>query len=370
MNEIQARLKALPRKVSVPLEKLLVIGQLDHEIVSTVLDAGELAGDSSKLLGFAAGMVYLKSRNIPVHDVIEMAKKQGRRISLGWSPKRWQEEHDRLSRAETLARLAEQNVEYEVSDYTAHLPARFQGYLIRSSRRLGMEGLRQRHCVASYHQQLLNGHCAIASLFVEGKRWTVQLVATRDESAPLRIVQVKTRYNGLASNEVIKRVHEMLNIKQATEARYERPLHQRESFYMENLRAVLPILRAHGVESVRVTFDGSGDSGSIDGADYDPKIDAEGIRVQMRRTVREFFQGEWRVFPSVEEASLSEAIEDIANDYLQDTRVDWYNDDGGFGSLEIDVVGGTVQLEVNVRYTESNTEFCSNKYIETGEEVP
>lgn len=368
MSDIQTRLKELPRKVGLPFENLLAAGQLDHDIVATVLDAGELSGDSSKLLGFAAGMVYLKSRNIPVHDVIQMAKKQRRRINLAWSPKRWQEEHDRLSRAETLARLSEGNVAYDTAKFAALLPSRFSGYLIRTSRRLGMEGLRQRHCVASYHQQLLGGHCAIACVFVDHKRWTVQLVVTEDESIPLRVVQVKTRFNGVASNEILKRIHEMLNLKQGTVVRYEQ-LNRRVRSYMENLRAVLPVLRANGVESVRVTFDGSGDSGSIDAAEYEPKIEAGDIMVQVQRGTQEFVQGEWRHFAGLEEVSLSNAIDDIANDYLEETGVDWFNDSGGDGELVIDVAAGTVSLEVNVRFTESNTDFASTRYIETGEEL-
>lgn len=370
MNNVQDRLRSLPRKVGVPLEKLLAVGQIDNEIVSKVLDAGELSGDSSKLLGFAAGMVYLRSHHVPVDDVIEMAKRQRRRINLTWSAKRWKEEHDRLSRAETLARLAADDIRYDVAKFSPFLPERFSGYLIRSSRRLGMEGLRQRHCVASYHEQLLAGHCAIASVFLDRKRWTVQLVATGDEDAPLRVVQVKTRYNGVASNEVVKRIHAALNLKPAKEsprpATTEGP---RPVSYMENLRAVLPLLRAHGVERVRVTFDGSGDSGSVDHAEYEPRTDTSGIVVPIEKGRSEFSNGAWRYVHGVENVSLDDAIGEIADDYLGDTQVDWYNGDGGFGDLVIDVVEGTVGLDINVRFTESNTAFSEVRDIVTSEEL-
>lgn len=78
-----------------------------------------------------------------------------------------------------------------------HLPKRFSGYLIRTSRRLGMEGLRQRHCVASYDSRLRKGDCAIVAVFADRQRWTVELRLTNDTETPLRIDQIKTRYNGL-----------------------------------------------------------------------------------------------------------------------------------------------------------------------------
>ena len=51
-----------------------------------------------------------------------------------------------------------------------------------------------------------------------------------------------------------------------------------------------------------------------------------------------------------------------------ETDIDWYND-GGYGEIEIDVVEGTVRLNVNVRYVESSNEFSCERDIMTGEEV-
>ncbi len=49
--------------------------------------------------------------------------------------------------------------------------------------------------------------------------------------------------------------------------------------------------------------------------------------------------------------------------------VDWYNNDGGYGDLVINVENGTVALDVNVRYTESTNEFWSERDIITGEQI-
>lgn len=369
-KNVAERLHRLPPKVGFPLRKLLAVGQLDEQTVETVLDAGELAGDCSKLVAFAAGLVYLESKGIPVRDVIGMAQKRRRKINLGWSPKRWQEEHERLSRYETLTRLAEQNVMYDVSLVRRHLPERFPGYVIRSSRRLGMEGLRQRHCVASYHSQILAGHCAIAAVFIDKRRWTVQLVPTGKAQAPLRIVQAKARDNRNPSKEVLARIYRALGLQEVEEGTpYARDGADVRHTYAENLRRVLPVLRNLGIERVVVLFDGSGDSGTIDRACYEPHVDGRDVWVEIRRVHRAFRQDRWHYAEAVEPATLDAAIEAIVDDYLEETNVNWYDNDGGFGELVIDVPAGTVSLDVSVRVTETTSAYSATRNIETGEEI-
>ena len=62
---------------------------------------------------------------------------------------------------------------------------------------------------------------------------------------------------------------------------------------------------------------------------------------------------------------LDTAIEELTDDYLAETNVDWYNNDGGFGDLTIDVDEGTVALEVSIRFTESSTEYSCTRDIVT-----
>jgi hypothetical protein len=364
------RLDRLSPKVAMPLRKLLEAGQLSHEVVELVLDAGELAGDTSKLVAFAAGMVYLQSQSVPVHDVIRMAKRQKRRISLEWSPRRWKEEHDRLSRAEALESMSRDNVTYDLSLYHDHVPKTFPGYLIRTSRRLGMEGLRQRHCVASYHEQVMKGHCAIATVFVDKKRWTVQLISTGNERAPIRIGQVKTRYNIPPTTEVTRKIYDIFGVRrEVVSSDYCEVPDDREHRYIENLRRVLQVLREQGVNHVRVSFDGSGDSGSIDWVEFDPPINSDTIRIETITVSREHVDGQWRYARGTAETGIADAIEEITYDYLAKSNVDWYNNDGGFGDLVIDVLEGTVQLDVSVRVTESQSAYSETLNIDTGESV-
>lgn len=369
---IENRLSRLPSKVSLPFRQLLRAGQVSEDTVHSVLDAGEITGDTAKLIGFAVGFLHLCAQGVPVHDVIRMAKHQNRRVNLAWGAKRWKEEHDRLSRAEALDSMAKENVRYDLSKYEKHLPKRFSGYLIRTSRRLGMEGLRQRHCVASYDSRLRSGTCAIAAMLIDGQRWTVELELTKDAAAPLQIVQIKTLFNGLPPASVRQKIHEALGIDMKKLSASSYPVAAQNYLYMENLRLILPVLREQGIQTVTVSFDGGGDSGSIDNVAFTPHENEEAVKalpVEYMGTSSSFEEGRWQREAVLQQSTLHEAIEELTNDYLEETGVDWYNDAGGFGELVIDVQQGTVSLVVDVRHTNSTTEYSAERDIETGEDI-
>jgi hypothetical protein len=295
-EKTNARLDALPNKVRVPLRELLSVGHVSEEVINTVLDATELAGSSRKALGFAVSLMHLQAKGVPVQDVIQMARAQGRKIRLDWSERRWRDEHDRLARAETLKRLTAQNVSYDMAKFEAYLPRRFRGYLIRTSRRLGMEGLRQRHCIAgeSYHALLVAGYVGIACVFVNRQRWTVQLALSSNPEAPLRITQIRTRWNVEPSSEVVEEIHRELGIERmnTVERTTDRPA--RTYAYMDNLRRVLPVLRAHDLHHIQVTFDGSGDEGAIDFVNFgDRAFDPANVFVEVDTQREQWVNGEW-----------------------------------------------------------------------------
>lgn len=367
-----SRLDALPKKVSMPLQKLFTRGLLDEETISVVLDAGELdksaSGNQSKLLAFTAGCLFMEARHIPVRDTIRMAKEYGRRIDLDWSATRWKQEHARLSRVATMVRLAGENLVYDLSKYENLLPPLFKGYLIRSSRRLGMEGLRQRHCVASYHDRVYAGYCAIASVLIDHQRWTVEISFAGNSDPSLRINQIKTRFNQAAPSDIREQIHAMLGIKsvETTADGQEK----KEYLYLENLSRVLPVLRENNVVEVVVEFDGYGDSGSIQSVTYDAnELDGGAVHVEFSGVESVFQGGKWERMRRDKRMTLDDAIEALTYDYLAETNVNWYDNDGGYGELIIDVIGGTVSLEVNTRFTETLAAFGQTLDIETGEVI-
>lgn len=366
---VLTRLSTLPRKVRAPLRDLLRNGLMSERTVETLLDAGELAGQPQHLLGFAAALDELRRKGVQLEDAIRMAKEQRRRISLRWSPKRWRDEHNRMSRTATLRRLARVNTAYDLSAYERYLPMRWPGYLIRTSRRLGMEGLRQRHCVASYHDLVQQGRQAIAVVFFERQRWTVALTRTGKADAPLRIAQIRGPHNRSPAPEAVSAVHERLGIRRPTR----NPARTRtrpEGPYLANLQRALPVLREHGVGSVYVYFAGSGDSGQIDTVFFSPSVEG-GPGFQIPCDVEcAYREGDrWRRERVVERLPAEEAIRTIADDYLEATDVDWYNNDGGQGHLDIDVEAGTVELEIATNYTERTTQVWRTLDIATGDVV-
>jgi hypothetical protein len=312
------RLAGLPRKISVPLRSLVESQQLSAEILETLLDAAELSQDPSKLIGFAIAFLYMTQQRVPVQDTIRMAKSQGRRINLEWSSQRWQLEHARFSRAETLGRLSAENERYDLDRFAAKLPQRFCGYLIRSSRRLGMEGLRQRHCVASYHNAIKAGHTAICVVFANRRRWTVELGLTGGDGHPLRIVQIKTRLNARPDGKEREAIFRILGIDSRTHIIPADEI-STERAYLENLRRVLPMLRAEHVDNVCVSFDGCGDEGTVEDIDFGTSKGYVGkqrvtiIALQVR--LGEDHQLTRRRLEKA--TTVSQAIETITYDYLE-----------------------------------------------------
>ena len=74
----------------------------------------------------------------------------------------------------------------------------------------------------------------------------------------------------------------------------------------------------------------------------------------------------WITTTASESVSLDQAIMNITDNYLAETGVNWYDNDGGYGELAIDVAERSVSLDVNVNYTQSTNEFCETKNIDTG----
>jgi hypothetical protein len=364
-TEIEQRLQRVPKKVAGRLRGLLQLEHIDEHTINVVLDAGELAKDATFLADFATGYLYLRSQSIPVADVINMAKQHERKIHLMWSGKRWREEHERLSRYATLKALSENLVVYDVK-WSDELPD-FPGYVIKSSHRLGMEGLRQKHCVASYHQRIMSGMVLIAVVFFDKKRWTVELIRT-STSSDIRVGQIKTRYNGNPSPEQRKRICQMLGL--AVNGSLDGVANQRELIdgepsWRSCMRALVPVLEEQGVSWVCVTFSGYGDSGAIDDLDVfnhnnDSVLLKGNITYPKARMV--YANGFYETEVDLVTESINDALEAMIYDWLESTNVDWYNNDGGQGELTIDFSQGLVDgyVDYNIKETErGHTEHIS-----------
>lgn len=367
---VRGRLSQLPRKLNQAFSDLLDKEYLNEEILETILDAGELAGDTNKLLGFAIGFVNLRQTGVPIKDVVSMSKILGRPVRLDWSVARWKNEHARLSRAVALFELSSNFTEYDLSDFEPLLPAKFPGYIIRNSRQLGREGLRQRHCVASYGHLLENKRCALATVFYKKQRWTVQLNPSRREDTPLLIAQIRSALNQPPNEEVTNFIYELFGVSREPHGRVVVQSERNPRFYHQNLQAILPVLQANGVNTVDVHFSGYGDSGQIESVTFQPAIPPDVHPTVQIMRVNSFFQdGQWVNERVAVQEDLTQAIETLTYDYLSEVASGIENNDGGYADLQIDVENETFLFDVNYHYTETSQHFCAERHIASGEDV-
>ena len=256
----QRRLAKLPPKVALPLTHLVKIGQMREADIKTVLDAGDITGNTHTLVGFAAGAMGLKAQHVPVADTVAMAKKLGRTIRLDWSPRRWREEHDRMAKAVTLRQFSEKNVDYDVEFFASKLPPKYPGYIIRNSRRLATVGWYQRHCVASYHPRCVDGSIAFVCVFVDCTRWTVELRPTSNSESPIRINQIRTMDNRGPDTPTEKKIYEHLGItgyvpETDSYLQRTREANQLRHVTVVNLSRVHQALAKAGIECVHMHYD-------------------------------------------------------------------------------------------------------------------
>lgn len=119
----------------------------------------------------------------------------------------------------------------------------------------------------------------------------------------------------------------------------------------ENKIALFHRLAGSSVSSIRVGFDGGGDSGQIETSDAETADGSEAILpsepVALRLDDRS--DGERRFI----DHSVREAVEVLAYDCLSREHSGWENNDGAYGTFVFDVTARTIRLEMNERVTDS-----------------
>lgn len=359
----------VPKAVKAQVAGLVRSGLVDLGQLVVAIEACAYAGKPERVVPFLSAVQFLNTQDVSVGDALRMAKEANRRIDIAWSPARWKEEHSKLGRREALMKIVSERCGFDVSSFESLLPASFKGYLIRDSRRLGMEGYRQRHCVASYANRCARGEIAIAAVFHEGKRYTAELAHWRNGGEPtgeLRLVQLKGRFNRDAPAVVQAAIHQMLGTvdKSARGGSPGEGLGPEREPLDERVRRALVAMRQHGIAGAEVSFDGSGDSGQIeyvrawfrDAHGQRSSADALLDLVRVIDVVAENVCGAGGRFErrSVErQVSLRDFLEGIGDEWSETCDGNWCDNDGGFGSVEFDAVKGTVTAEVNVRTSDS-----------------
>jgi hypothetical protein len=119
-----------------------------------------------------------------------------------------------------------------------------------------------------------------------------------------------------------------------------------------NKAIVFDALAAAEITRVNVTFDGEGDSGQIDNivafkGDVVTKIPETTVTVQTSNWDGSEVRSN--------DLSMTDAIERLCYDFLEQEYGGWENNDGAYGEFTLKVADKTVELEFNGRYTDVAT---------------
>lgn len=145
-----------------------------------------------------------------------------------------------------------------------------------------------------------------------------------------------------------------------------------EECFVANLKTVKAHLLALGLTGFRIDFYGSGDSGSFeqptfrDGSSHyiTSLADRPGYEnVPETLPIWDFhsghtYTGGQHVFSTTTTPSdldLEEAVRKLMEDYVNAQDVDWYNNDGGQGHVDVDLVAGTFDADISQNETVSTS---------------
>jgi hypothetical protein len=114
-----------------------------------------------------------------------------------------------------------------------------------------------------------------------------------------------------------------------------------------NKGIVFDALAAAKITEVHLNFDGSCDSGQLEGLTAlrgEEQVDLPDTTVPIR------CDGE-----PLRHTTLEVAIETLCYDYLEQTQGGWENDEGAYGEFYFNVASRAIKLEFNFRYTGVDT---------------
>lgn len=138
---------------------------------------------------------------------------------------------------------------------------------------------------------------------------------------------------------------------------------------LENERRLQTAFLLYGVAKVTVEFEGSGDSGQIESIAFEasqPGFDETLVTVEVWAQRASEFNPKtqkWEQPPAkLKRCTLDQAVRNLVNDALDEAGVDWYNNDGGFGSWVWSGAAG-VEFEISVRVTDSEVAHAEQRQL-------
>ncbi len=130
-----------------------------------------------------------------------------------------------------------------------------------------------------------------------------------------------------------------------------------EEYRDRNKALLLAALRTAGATRATVGYSGGGDEGF---ANEVTAFNADGALIDLLGTVSvfaersRFVDGQWQTSVVQKEYPLDDALSDFAMEAVDDHHRGWENGDGAAGEVVFDCVAGSVRIEHNSYYTESD----------------
>jgi hypothetical protein len=131
----------------------------------------------------------------------------------------------------------------------------------------------------------------------------------------------------------------------------------------DNKDIIFDLLSAEGIESFEVSFDGSGDDGSLNGIEcFVPEIAEKKIKKILSAKVEGAMVGNgtrWNPDGTNEtiwdeNVTVEGLIEGVCYDVLQGVCAGWEINEGSYGTFYFDVKNRKVRLDFNERVMETN----------------
>lgn len=152
----------------------------------------------------------------------------------------------------------------------------------------------------------------------------------------------------------LKKIKELLSIKD--------PPTDLESMIKINKENLIISLAEAGISKAVVDYDGSGDSGQVESVClYNKKNDLvqisklkEKVRIYEGRSNYTPDKGGWTTVFSEVSLTMEEALSLFAELLLDYKGIDWFNNDGGYGTLTVDIESEVLRLEHTERVMSEN----------------
>lgn len=127
-------------------------------------------------------------------------------------------------------------------------------------------------------------------------------------------------------------------------------------------------VRLLGITEILVEFSGSGDSGNVEDPRFYDAHDAD-ITAQVAtkdlewpETVGNLVDGEWKTSEVLLLRSLTNIVAEMADYALEQSGLDWYNNDGGQGDMRFTFTPAGMDVLLSVSVNTTTTEDSSYEY--------